>query len=35
MRRIDDIDKLKKSYNAYLMHERGLADNTRMGYSAD
>lgn len=35
MRRIDDIDKLKKSYNAYLMLERGLADNTRMGYCAD
>lgn len=35
MRSISDISKLKKDYNAYLMLERGLSDNTRVSYACD
>lgn len=35
MRRIDDIEKIKKSFMGYLMLERGLSDNTRLSYAAD
>lgn len=35
MRRIDDIDSIRKNYQAYLMLERGLSDNTREAYADD
>ncbi len=35
MRRIDDISKIRDSYNAYLMLERGLSENTLMSYEDD
>lgn len=35
MRSISDISRLKKDYNAYLMLERGLSDNTRVSYTCD
>ena len=34
-RTISDIDKILASYEAYLMLEKGLADNTRISYRAD
>lgn len=34
-RRIDDIDRIIKSYEAYLLLERGLSDNTRESYVRD
>lgn len=35
MRSIDDIDSIRKNYQAYLMLERGLSDNTREAYADD
>lgn len=34
-RRIDDIERIVKSYEAYLLLERGLSDNTRENYVRD
>ncbi|MCM1518989.1 MAG: tyrosine recombinase XerD [Pseudoflavonifractor sp.] len=35
MRSIDDIESIRRSYQAYLMLERGLSDNTREAYADD
>lgn len=35
MREIDDIQRIIAGYEAYLILERGLSDNTREGYKAD
>lgn len=35
MREIDDIQRIIAGYEAYLILERGLSDNTREGYRAD
>lgn len=35
MRRITDISKVVDSYNAYLMLERGMSENTRENYTRD
>ncbi|MCM1077105.1 MAG: tyrosine recombinase XerD [Bacteroides sp.] len=35
MRRITDVEKLLREYDFYLRMERGMADNTRVGYGMD